>query len=180
MRVGPIGPLPSMLRERALSPAAVTLRSKPAQNVPCAPWKTAILLSSSASKVANASASSPAIAGVTALRASRRSRMIVVIEPSFSTRIDIRVLPRRAWTAADLRHRHHPAVAILDPAVLDTLDLVIETLERRARLVFGAEAQGRGAARDGADRRYHRGGSAGADLDKIFEFRPADRPMLDA
>src|SRR6266851_4435911 len=57
---------------------------------------------------------------------------------------------------------------------------IVEALQRLAGLVLAAKPQRLLAARDRGDRRDHRGGAAGADLDEILDLVPAHRPVLDA
>src|SRR5919201_1781907 len=85
MRLGPIGPSPLGAR-RLPRPAAMALRSAPAQNVPPAPHSTATRASASASNARKASASAAAVGPSTALRTSGRSRTTVVTGPDVSTR----------------------------------------------------------------------------------------------
>src|SRR5919108_3304286 len=121
MRLGPRGPSPSGAR-RLPRPAAMALRSAPAQNVPPAPHSTATRASASASKARKASASAAAVGPSTALRTSGRSRMTVVTVPARSTRTLTRAsasAQRAGGLGAHLLHgaRLLVGVALLRPRV---------------------------------------------------------------
>ena len=84
-RVGPIGASrsrpPAGATTRLPCPAAIALRSAPAQKVPFAPWSTATRAPSSRRTRGRPSASAAAVARSTALRASGRSSTTVVTGP---------------------------------------------------------------------------------------------------
>src|SRR5215211_7340284 len=84
-RVTPIGPSPSAAT-RSGSPAAIALRSAPAQKAPPAPVSTATEAPGSRSKARKASARAAAAGPSTALRRSGRSMVTTVTGPSRSTR----------------------------------------------------------------------------------------------
>src|SRR5215217_4133948 len=87
-QVAPIGPSPSPAT-RSGSPAAIALRSAPAQNAPPAPVSTATAAPGSRSKARNASARAAAAGASTALRRSGRSMVTTVTGPWSSTRTPV-------------------------------------------------------------------------------------------
>ena len=68
-------------------PEAAALRSKPEQNAPVTPVRMATLWLSSRSNAMKALNSAAAISGLTALRASARSMVTMVMSPCLSLRI---------------------------------------------------------------------------------------------
>src|SRR4030095_1592910 len=100
-----MGPSPWALTRLPRS-VPTAFRSAPAQNVPPAPHSTATRASASASNWRKASASAAAVGPSTALRASGRSRTIVVTGPARSVRM-LTAEPRSARPQAASGFRAH-------------------------------------------------------------------------
>jgi hypothetical protein len=95
-----MGPSPSGAT-RSGAPAAIALRSAPAQNAPPAPVSTANAAAPSASKARKASARAAAVGASTALRRSGRSMVTTVTGPSRSTSTPPAMAPPSSPDRAD-------------------------------------------------------------------------------